>query len=131
MYMCKIKNEDFENFIYLNGGWVYYEKCPICNMIKKSDGSNHKEFWDNHIEDDYEFNYDLEEMQKRIDSAAKHSVRVPKELKTTEEFLEWMLNYDTTKFEETINLSRSVEGVEITGDTKEERIKHMKQIFKR
>lgn len=30
-------------------------------------------------EDDYEFNYDLEEMQKRIDSAAKYSVRVPRE----------------------------------------------------
>lgn len=51
MNYCKIKNEDFKNFIYLNGGWVYYEKCPVCSMRLYGDGSNHKKFWGNHIED--------------------------------------------------------------------------------
>lgn len=50
MILCKVKNEQFDNFIYLNGGLVYYERCPVCSMRVHSDGSNHKEFWDNHIE---------------------------------------------------------------------------------
>ena len=51
MNHCKIKNKDFKSFIYLNGGWLHYEKCPVCGMIKKSDGSNYGEFWDSHVED--------------------------------------------------------------------------------
>lgn len=51
MILCKNKNEIFRDFSYLNGGWVYYKKCPLCLMIEKSDGSNHIEFWDNHTED--------------------------------------------------------------------------------
>lgn len=50
MILCKVKNEQFDNFIYLNGGWIYYEKCPVCSMRLYSDGSNHREFLDNHIE---------------------------------------------------------------------------------
>ena len=50
MILCKVKNEQFDNFIYLNGGWVYYEKCPACSMRLLPDGSNHEEFWDSHIE---------------------------------------------------------------------------------
>lgn len=50
MFLCKNKNETFKDFIYLNGGWLYYEKCPVCKMTKKSDGSNSKEFWNNHEE---------------------------------------------------------------------------------
>ena len=51
MILCKVKNEQFDNFIYLNAGWIYYEKCPVCSMNLNSDGSNHREFWENHIED--------------------------------------------------------------------------------
>ena len=39
------------------------------------------------------------------------------------------MNYDTTKIESAIELSKSVEGVEVLGYTKEARVKHMKQIF--
>lgn len=45
---CLVKNEEFSNFIYLNGGWLYYEKCPCCGMIKSAE--NHKQFLDNHVE---------------------------------------------------------------------------------
>lgn len=50
MNYCKIQKEDFKNFIYLNGGWLYFEQCPVCSMRLYSDGSNHGEFLDNHIE---------------------------------------------------------------------------------
>ena len=96
MNYCKIKNEDFKNFIYLNGGWVYYEKCPVCSMRLYGDGSNHKKFWDNHVEDydnekDYYFDFDLERMQKAVES---ETVYLPKELKEKGEIMEWLLNYD-------------------------------------
>ena len=136
MNLCKIKNEEFENFIYLSGGWVYYEKCPVCSMRLHSDGSNHKEFWNNHIEDyeddleeDSGFYYDIEEMDRRIKNAHDNPVIVPEHIKTPEEFCEWIMNYDTTKIESAIELSKSVEGVEVLGYTKEDRVKHMKQIF--
>lgn len=45
---CLVKNEEFSSFIYLNGGWLYYEKCPVCGMIKSAE--NHKQFLDNHVE---------------------------------------------------------------------------------
>lgn len=136
MIYCKIKNEQFDNFIYLNGGWVYYEKCPICSMRLNSDGSNHKEFWESHVEvyeDDLEedsgFYYDIEEMDRRIKNAHENPIVVPEHIKTPEEFCEWIMNYDTTKIESAIELSKSVEGVEVLGYTKEARVKHMKQIF--
>ncbi|ULG01457.1 hypothetical protein phiA019_0111 [Aeromonas phage phiA019] len=96
MNYCKIQKEDFKNFIYLNGGWVYYEKCPVCNMRLNSDGSNHREFWDNHIEDcdienDYYFDFDLERMRKAVES---ETVYLPKGLKEKGEIMEWLLNYD-------------------------------------
>lgn len=131
MNYCKIKNEDFKNFICLNGGWVFYEKCPVCSMRLNSDGNNHGEFWDNHIEDydiekDYYFDFDLERMQKAVES---ETVYLPKELKEKGEILDWLLNYDSDKIKSAINLSKSISGVEVLGDNKEERIKHMKQIF--
>ena len=136
MIYCKIKNEQFDNFIYLNGGWVYYEKCPVCNMRLHGDGSNHQEFWENHIEDyeddleeDSGFYYDIEEMDRRIKNAHENPIVVPENIKTPEEFCDWIMNYDTTKIESAINLSKSINGVEVLGDNKEERIKHMKQIF--
>lgn len=45
MSYCKIKNKEFESFIYLNGGWLHYEKCPICDMMLHGDGSNYAAFW--------------------------------------------------------------------------------------
>ena len=51
MILCKVKNEQFDNFIYLNGGWVYYERCPVCSMRVHSDGSNYAAFWSSHLED--------------------------------------------------------------------------------
>lgn len=92
MYICEIKNEEFDNYIYLNGGWIQYEKCPCCGMRKKSDGSNHHEFHENHYEVDeydYGFTYDIEEMDKRLKG---EFIEVPKELKTVEEIVEWMMN---------------------------------------
>lgn len=104
MIYCKIKNEDFKSFLYLNGGWVYYEKCPVCNMRLHSDGSNHKEFWKSHVEvyeDDLEedsgFYYDIEEMGRRIKNAHENPIVVPENIKTPEEFCEWIMNYDTTQ----------------------------------
>lgn len=116
MILCKNKNEIFQNFIYLNGGWVYYKKCPLCLMVEKNDGSNYEDFYGNHedlkhnehgkvcitmekysadqdsrIEDDYEFNYDLERMQQAVDS---ETVYLPKGLKEKGEILNWLLNYD-------------------------------------
>lgn len=93
MILCKVKNEQFDNFIYLNGGWVYYEKCPVCSMRLHGDGGNYKEFWNNHIEE-YEFNYDLERMKLAVES---ETVYLPKELKEEGEIMEWLLNYDTTQ----------------------------------
>lgn len=97
MILCKVKNEQFDNFIYLNGGWVYYEKCPVCSMRLYGDGSNYKEFWDNHVED-YEdscFYYDIEEMDRRIKNAHENPIAVPEHIKASEEILEWIMNYDT------------------------------------
>ena len=96
MNLCKIKNEIFKDFIYLNGGWVCYEKCPVCSMRLNSDGSNHKEFLDNHIEDyntekDYYFDFDLERMKQAVES---ETVYLPKGLKEKGEIMEWLLNYD-------------------------------------
>lgn len=100
MNHCKIKNEHFESFIYLNGGWLYYEKCPICSIRLSGDGSNHKEFWENHVEDyedehceDSVFYYDIEEMDRRIKSAHENPIVVPENIKTSEEFYEWVMNY--------------------------------------
>ena len=99
MNYCKIQKEDFKNFIYLNGGWAYYEKCPVCSMRLHGDGSNHEEFWGNHIEDyntekDYYFDFDLERMQKAVES---ETVYLPKGIKEKGEIMEWLLNYDTTQ----------------------------------
>ena len=101
MNHCKIKNEYFKNFIYLNGGWVYYEKCPVCSMRLHGDGINHQEFWENHIEDyeddleeDSGFYYDIEEMDRRIKNAHENPIVVPEHIKTPEEILEWIMNYD-------------------------------------
>lgn len=84
MNLCKIKNEIFKDFIYLNGGWVCYEKCPVCSMRLHGDGSNHREFWNNHVED-YEddleegscFYYDIEEMDRRIKNVHENPIAVP------------------------------------------------------
>lgn len=96
MILCKVKNEQFDNFIYLNGGWVYYEKCPVCSMRLHGEGGNHEEFWDNHIEDydiekDYYFDFDLERMRKAVES---ETVYLPKGIKEKGEIMEWLLNYD-------------------------------------
>lgn len=100
MNHCKIKNEQFDNFIYLNGGWVYYEKCPVCSMRLHSDGSNHQEFWKSHVEvyeDDLEedsgFYYDIEEMDRLIKNAHENPIVVPENIKTPEAIMEWLLNY--------------------------------------
>lgn len=104
MILCKVKNEQFDNFIYLNGGWMYYEKCPVCSMRLHSDGINHREFWDNHVEDyeddleeDSGFYYNIEEMDRRIKNAHDNPIAVPEHIKTSEEFYEWIMNYDTTQ----------------------------------
>lgn len=104
MNYCKIQKEYFKNFIYLNGGLVFYEKCPVCNMRLYGDGSNHEEFWGNHVED-YEddleeypcFYYDAEEMDRRIKNAHENPIAVPEHIKTSEEFYEWIMNYYTTQ----------------------------------
>lgn len=51
MSYCKIKNEDFKSFLYINGGWLHYEKCPVCDMMLHGDGSNYAAFWSSHLED--------------------------------------------------------------------------------
>lgn len=43
------------------------------------------------LEQDYEFNYDLEQMQKAVEF---ETVYLPKGLKEKGEILQWMLNYD-------------------------------------
>jgi hypothetical protein len=75
------------------------------------------------------FYYDIEEVDKRIKNTKENHVDVPEYIKTSEEFCDWIMNYDTTKIESAIELSKSVEGVEVLGYTKEARVKHMKQIF--
>ena len=75
------------------------------------------------------FYYDIEEMDRRIKNAHDNPNVVPDYIQTSEEFCEWIMNYDTTKIESAIELSKSVEGVEVLGHTKEARVKHMKQIF--
>ena len=75
------------------------------------------------------FYYDIEEMDRRIKNAHDNPIVVPEHIKTSEEFYDWIMNYDTTKIESAIELSKSVEGVEVLGYTKEARVKHMKQIF--
>ena len=75
------------------------------------------------------FYYDIEEMDRRIKSAHDNPIVVPEYIKTPEEFCDWIMNYDTTKIESAIELSKSVEGVKVLGYTKEARVKHMKQIF--
>lgn len=49
-YKCFSTNKVFSNFIYLNAGWLTTEKCPWCQEYIKTDGSNYKQFWDNHKE---------------------------------------------------------------------------------
>lgn len=73
--------------------------------------------------------YDIEEMNRRIKNAKENPIVVPDHIQTSEEFCDWIMNYDTTKIESAIELSKSVEGVEVLGYTKEDRVKHMKQIF--
>ena len=104
MILCKVKNEQFDNFIYLNGGWMYYEKCPVCSMRLHGDGRKHEEFWKSHVEvyedgleEDSGFYYDVEEMDKRIKNAHENPIVVPEHIKTSEEFYEWIMNYDTTQ----------------------------------
>ena len=75
------------------------------------------------------FYYDIEEMDRRIKNAKENPIVVPDHIQTSEEFCEWIMNYDTTKIESAIELSKSVEGVKVLGYTKEARVKHMKQIF--
>ena len=75
------------------------------------------------------FYYDIEDVNKRIKSTKENPIVVPENIKTSEEFYDWIMNYDTTKIESAIELSKSVEGVEVLGYTKEDRVKHMKQIF--
>ena len=73
-------------------------------MRLHGDGSNHKEFWKSHVEvyeDDLEedsgFYYDIEEMDRRIKSAHENPIVVPENIKTSEEFCEWIMNYDTAQ----------------------------------
>ena len=91
MNYCKIKNEEFESFIYLNGGWLHNEKCPVCDMRLHDDGSNYREFWDKHVEgyegcleEDSVFYYDIEEMDRRIKNAHENPIVVPEHIKTPE-----------------------------------------------
>lgn len=63
------------------------------------DGSNHEEFWDNHVKDydiekDYYFDFDLERMKQAVES---ETVYLPKGIKEKGEIMEWLLNYDTTQ----------------------------------
>ena len=44
------------------------------------------------LEQEYEFNYDLEQMQKVVES---ETVYLPRGLKEKGEILQWMLNYDS------------------------------------
>ena len=82
-------------------GGCTYEKCPVCSMRLHGDGSNHKEFWENHVEDyedehceDFYFDFDLERMKRAVES---ETVYLPERLKEKEEIMEWLLNYDTTQ----------------------------------
>lgn len=43
------------------------------------------------LEQGYEFNYDLEQMQQAVES---ETVYLPRGLKESGEILQWMLNYD-------------------------------------
>ena len=75
------------------------------------------------------FYYDIEEMDRRIKNAHDNPNVVPDYIQTSEEFYDWIMNYDTTKIESAIELSKSLEGVKVLGYSKEARVKHMKQIF--
>ena len=46
------------------------------------------------LEPKYEFNYNLERMQKAVES---ETVYLPKEIKEDKEILEWLLNYEKEK----------------------------------
>lgn len=70
-------------------------------MRLHSDGSNHKEFWKSHVEvyeDDLEedsgFYYNIEEMDRRIKNAHENPIVVPENIKTPEAIMEWLLNYE-------------------------------------
>lgn len=43
------------------------------------------------------FYYDIEDVDKRIKSTKENPVDVPEYIQTSEEFCEWIMNYDTTK----------------------------------
>ena len=43
------------------------------------------------------FYYDIEDVDKRIKSTKEKPVDVPENIQTSEEFCEWIMNYDTTK----------------------------------
>lgn len=43
------------------------------------------------------FSYDIEEMDRRIKNAYENPIVVPEHIKTSEEFYEWVMNYDTTQ----------------------------------
>ena len=43
------------------------------------------------------FYYDIEEMDRRIKNVHENPIAVPEYIKTPEEIMEWLLNYDTTQ----------------------------------
>ena len=43
------------------------------------------------------FYYNIEEMDRRIKNTHENPVIVPEHIKTSEEFCEWIMNYDTTQ----------------------------------
>ena len=43
------------------------------------------------------FYYDIEDVNKRIKSTKENPIVVPDHIQTSEEFCEWIMNYDTTQ----------------------------------
>ena len=43
------------------------------------------------------FYYDIEDVNKRIKSTKENPIVVPDHIQTSEEFCEWIMDYDTTK----------------------------------
>lgn len=63
-------------------------------FITREDSRKRRRNWlkdENTDETEYEFNYDLELIQKAVES---ETVYLPKGLKEKGEILEWLLNYD-------------------------------------